>query len=93
MGAWCTHCRSCWAMSGVLCERCRWMAALGVLVQSVDPTDVLELDAIAFLLIERAMTRHRHNKEMFEEQRGAQRDARSAYDEGLADGRRDHSDW
>ena len=51
------------------------------------------LDAIAGIMIERAKTRRQHNKELRDEQLGAQRDARAAYDEGKWDGQRSSEDW
>ncbi len=76
------------------CEACRRMAAIGVLVGEVLGTwngwrltfEVLDaLDAVAYLLTERAQLVRAHRRERNEDARDAQRDARAAYDQGRDD--------
>jgi hypothetical protein len=63
-----------------------------------DPTLMAEvydaLEAVATLcLIAPAQERRRHRKEIFEEQREAQRGARDAHADGYHEGRASHGDW
>lgn len=91
----CTHCGGYILAGDTLCARCQWMASLGALVTATsfaygERAFTLAqfcdaLDGVAYVLRHRAVTAARHRKELFEEQRGAQRDARDAF----ADGRRE----
>lgn len=77
------------------CEACRRLTAIGVLVQSIAASSLIwgrpaaldALDALASLLTERAQLVRAHRRERNEDARDAQRDARSAYDQGLDEGR------
>lgn len=50
-------------------------------------------DALADLMTEHAKDRRRHNKELFDEQRDAQRGARDAYDQGRFEERSSREEW
>lgn len=94
----CTGCSGFVVPAGAtLCERCQWMAALGELVfrpnYDSHEDQWLALDAIAFLLTERAKTRQYWRKQLNEELREAQRAARDAYHEGRSDGARSGDAW
>lgn len=87
-------CAVCYAR-GKTCDDCRRHQAIGVLVELVanfchwdGPAERADaLDAIAALLGNVTRLRRAHNRDMREEQRSAQADARGAYQEGLNTGR------
>lgn len=76
------------------CERCARLQAIGVLVISAHRSngyyrgDLDVLDAIAFLLIERAKMVRDFRRALFDEQRAAQREVREAVSEAQYDMRR-----
>ena len=89
----CPHCRRWKAAAAVACERCERFVSIGTIVDGLGPAvfpQVLDaLEAVAVLcLIQPADARRRRNRELFLEQRETQRSARSAYDDGYAEGAR-----
>lgn len=96
----CRHCRRVWVPQPLdLCGDCRRHQAIGVVVLAVlelrasNPLAFLTaLESVSELLGVVTALRRQHNREIFEEQRGAQRDARAAYDEGRLEGTRERGD-
>lgn len=78
-----------------VCADCRRLQAYGVLVDACVGNgfgyDVL--DAIATLMGTTTRLRRQHSRELMDEQRGAQRDAREAYHDGLDHGRQEGRSW
>jgi hypothetical protein len=91
MNDWaCLTCRRAYAKGqpNQICGDCRRHMAYGVIVYACVGNGVgLEvLDALSTLMGTATRLRRQHNREVFDEQREAHRDASAAYSEGLAHG-------
>jgi hypothetical protein len=76
------------------CEECLRLIAYGVLVDAcLAHWNLTALEALSRLMGTTTRLRREHRKEMFAEQREAQRGARDAYSEGVDVGRHERSDW
>jgi len=97
-------CPTCQAAAAVAveCDRCVRRRRYGAIVQAMfaemDDDELVEemlagFDALAELMIDRHRVDRAHQRELREEQRYAQRNARAAHDDGVDEGRRDGRDW
>lgn len=90
----------CQVLKDARCERCTRLAAIGAIVETmVDEWKAFKgvfgqgldvLDAIAFLLIDRAKLRRAHQQELREMEKDANASAREAFYDGQESARRDN---
>ena len=84
----CPTCRSAYMVDPPECEACVRRRRYGRIVSAIVGLDAL--DALADVMRDRHRMLKRHNKELLEESREAQRGARDAYAEGQYAERAEH---